>query len=48
MNDLDWPSDETIKVTKPLCPNCKDTRMVDSGIPMEGDEECYYCKEEDA
>ena len=31
-----------------LCPNCKDTGLVDSGIPMEGDEECYYCKDHDA
>lgn len=31
-----------------LCPNCKDTGLVDSGIPMEGDKECYYCKDHDA
>ena len=31
-----------------LCPNCKDTGLVDSGIPMEGNEECYYCKDHDA
>ena len=30
------------------CPNCKDTGLVDSGIPMEGNEECYYCKDHDA
>ena len=31
-----------------LCPNCKDTGLVNSGIPMEGNEECYYCKDHDA
>lgn len=37
-----------IKDQKPLCPNCKDTGLVESGIPMEGNEECYYCKDHDA
>ena len=31
--------------SKPHCPNCKDTKLVESSVPMVGDEECYYCKD---
>ena len=34
-----------IKEDKPHCPMCKDTKVVESGIPMVGNEECYYCKD---
>ena len=33
------------KENKPHCPNCKDTKLVESSIPMVGEEECYYCKD---
>ena len=47
----DW--DDNLLVSSSMkedssCPNCKDTGFVDSGIPMEGTEECYYCKDHDA
>lgn len=32
---------------KPHCPNCKDTKIVESSVPMVGEEECYYCKDQD-
>lgn len=35
------------KENKPHCPNCKDTKLVESSIPMVGEEECYYCKDQD-
>ena len=31
-----------------FCPNCKDTKIVESYIPEVGNEECYYCKDHDA
>ena len=27
------------------CPNRKDTKLVELGIPEVGNEECYYCKD---
>lgn len=35
------------KENKPHCPNCKDTKLVESSVPMVGAEECYYCKDQD-
>lgn len=35
------------KENKPHCPKCKDTKLVESSIPMVGEEECYYCKDQD-
>ena len=30
-----------------FCPNCKDTKIVESYIPEVGNEECYYCKDQE-
>ena len=31
--------------SKPHCPMCNDTKIVESSVPMVGEEECYYCKD---
>ena len=28
-----------------ICSSCNNTKIVESNIPMEGNEECYFCKD---
>ena len=35
-----------LKEDSSMCPKCNDTKLVESNIPMVGNEECYYCKDQ--
>lgn len=35
-----------LKEDTSICPRCNDNKIVESNIPMVGNEECYFCKDQ--